>query len=138
MTCFEIEKYKIAVTVSEEELLTSRVTIDDILERTPKGWGYLQELKHYAVRSTKYEWPGCAFSMEIKLLPQNEIMLVFSETVKDFVNGLKTSQKIADHGSILLRELIKRIDAEDEDGARKIIKEFENSVREVKEEDINS
>jgi len=36
------------------------------------------------------------------------------------------------HGSILLRELIKRIEESDEDKAREIIREFEKNVREVK------
>ena len=128
----EIEKYKVAVQVDGDELIKNDVTVDDILERTQKGFEYLRTLKESVIEYTGYEWPGCAYSMEMKLIPNNGIVLIFSETVKDFVNGLKNSQKIADHGSILLRELIKRIEAENEDGARKIIKDFEASIREVK------
>lgn len=131
MNFFEIEKYKVAVRISESELDECSVTIDDILERSPKGWEYIRMLKDCAIRSTKYEWPGCAFSMEIKVMPEMGMVVIFSETIKDFVKGLKASQKIADHGSILIRELINRIDSEDEDGARKIIRDFESNVKNI-------
>ena len=131
MNYYEIERYKVAVSVSGSELSEAGISIDDILERTIRGWEYLRELKACAIQSTDYEWPGCAYSTEMKVMPENGIVIIFSETVEDFVNGLKNSQKIADHGSILLRELIKRIETTDEEGARVIIRDFEKSIREV-------
>lgn len=128
----EIEKYKVAVSVSDNELVASQLTVDDLLERNSKGWDFLRKLKAGAIEFTGYEWPGCAYSMEMKVVPQKGIIVIFSETVADFVLGLKNSQKIADHGSILLRELIKRIEAADEDGARQIIRDFEKSIQEVR------
>lgn len=127
----ELEKYKVAVSISDSELISNNISLDDIMERNEKGWSFLRETKIAAVNHTGREWPGCAFSMEMKVMPNKGIIIVFSEMVADFVNGLKNSQKIADHGSILLRELIKRIEAEDEEGARKIIRDFEQSVRTV-------
>lgn len=127
----EIEKYKVAVSVSDIELLNSQITIDDIMERSPKGWQYLRQLKQSAIDYTGYEWPECAFSMEMKVIPDQGILIIFSETISDFVLGLKNSQKIADHGYILLRELIKKIESSDEETARQIIRDFERSVREV-------
>lgn len=131
MESFEIEKYKVSVKVSDEEVSEFGITIDDILERSPKGWEYLRKLKEYAVSTTKYQWPGCGYSSEMKIIPGG-IVITFSETVSDYLKGLKNSQKIADHGSILLRELIKRIEEVSEDEARKIIRDFEQSIREVR------
>lgn len=131
MKCFEVEKYKVAVNVSDDELISSGVSIDDIMERKPDGWEYLRKLKELAVKSTQYEWPGCGYTMEMKVIPNEGIIIIFSETVTDFVNGLKNSQKIADHGSILLRELIKKIESANEEDARQIIRDFEASMRNV-------
>lgn len=70
----EIEKYKVAVSVSDNELVASQLTVDDLLERNSKGWDFLRKLKAGAIEFTGYEWPGCAYSMEMKVVPQKGIL----------------------------------------------------------------
>ena len=132
MNFHEIEKYKVSVNITKEDLAASDIQIDDILERSGSGWEYLRQIRKSAVEFTGYEWPGCAFSMEMRVCTDGGVIVIFSETIADFIKGLKNSQIIADHGSILLRELIKRIEEADDASARRIIRDFEQSVRDVR------
>lgn len=131
MDSFEVQKYKVAVKVSNKDLVKAGVSLDDILERNPKAWEYLHSLREFAKKTTDYEWPNCGYTMEINVLPNEGVIITFAETIEDFVKGLKNSQKIADHGSILLRELIAKIEGSNEENARQIIKEFEKNMRET-------
>ena len=132
MQFHEIEKYKVAVKLDDFDLQQNNITIDDVLERSPEGMHFLKSLKESAIKYTDYEWPQCAFSMSMDILAGNVLVITFSETVSDFIYGLKNSQKIADHGYILLRELINQIEKADEKHAREIIRKFEQNVRDVR------
>lgn len=128
MKYIETEKYKITCVLEASELFSYGITFDEIVSRTPKAWMFISELKEKAKSVTDYEWPGCAYSMQIEARDNGAVALTFSETISDFVYNLRQSQSLAgaDCGLDLI---INEIEQSDEDRARKIIHDFEESVK---------
>lgn len=128
----EIEKYKVNCIIDEIELSAEGICFEDIVERTPAGWIYLRELRRKSIEYTDYEWPGCAYSMQINVISENLYSLTFSETIDDFLFGLKQSLSIT--GSDALSLFINKVEAANETEARKLIRSFEANVRDTNDQ----
>lgn len=128
MKFFELEPYKATCIVEQKDLDAYGITADDIFERTSSGYAFIHEVKKLTVKSTKREWPGCAFSMQISAYQNGDIALTFSETVEDFIHNLKQSRSLAGGEQNMLDKLIQELEARDEEGARTLIREFEKNV----------
>lgn len=128
----ERQLYQVSCYVDRRDMKSFGVTLEDFLNRTPLAQMMIGKARELAKESTDYEWPGCGFSMEIKIYPEM-IELVFSERLEDFVFNLEQSRAaLPENQAKELQRVITTIKmAEDEMEARKIIRDFENSVKNV-------
>lgn len=129
MKFIEIEKYKVKCILEQSEMFAYGVTLDDILSRRQGTFEFMRLIKQEVLKATDYNWPGCAFSSQIEVCDNEELAITFSETIDDFVYNLKQTMIIDDNASGVIKELVDRIEASDEETARAIIKKFEENVR---------
>lgn len=115
--------------MDDDELLQVGISFDDIVERTPAGWNYLRKLRNEVNAYTDYEWPQCAYSMQIDVINEGIYALTFSETIEDFLYELKQSLNIT--GSEVLHDFIKQVENADEAKARNLIRNFEKNIRDI-------
>lgn len=129
MKFVEIEKYKVKCVLEETEMFAYGATLDDILSRKTGTFEFMRLIKQEVVNSTDYNWPGCAFSSEIRVGKNGSLEITFSETIADFVYNLKQTMIIDENSGKVVKELIDRIEMSDERTARDIIRKFEENVR---------
>lgn len=129
MRFIEIEKYKVKCILEESEMFAYGATLDDILSRRPGTFEFMRLIKNEVLKSTDYNWPGCAFSSEIEVGDNGSLEITFSETIADFVYNLKQTMIIDESSSEFINELVSVIEQSDEDVAREIIRKFEKNVR---------
>ena len=83
----------------------------------------------FSKASMDYEWPHCAFSTEMKFYPE-DIVLVFSERVDDYLYSLRQSAAALDEEQAQgLMSLIQAISLAEEEEGREMIRRFEENVR---------
>lgn len=128
----EKQLYQVSCYIDRRDMKAYGVTVEDFMNRTPLAHMMIAKARELAKESTDYEWPGCAFSMEIKFYPEL-IELVFSERIEDFLFNMEQSlAALANPQARELQRVITMIQmAEDEADARKIIRDFEESVKNV-------
>lgn len=129
MKFIEIEKYKVKCILEESEMFAYGATLDDILSRRPGTFEFMRLIKNEVLKSTDYNWPGCAFSSEIEVGENGSLEITFSETIADFVYNLKQTMIIDESSSEFINELVSVIEQSDEATAREIIRKFEENVR---------
>ena len=130
MEFYEVGQYKATCTLSQDDLIANGITADDIFERTLQGRQFIRKARELTVKSTKKEWPGCAFSMQISAYKNGGIALTFSETVEDFVYNLKQSRDMVG-GNKMLDDLIGALESRSEEEARVLIRQFEKNISEL-------
>ncbi|MBR1866015.1 MAG: hypothetical protein IJ801_05865 [Lachnospiraceae bacterium] len=131
MHIVEEDRYKVACHVDRGDLRLHGITMDDLINRTPLGRMFIQRAAELSKDSTEYEWPGCGFSMQMDFY-SDDIVLVFSERIEDFVYNLQqTAHTLSAGQAEQLNGLLLRIAMAEEDEARQIIRSFENHVRTV-------
>ena len=134
MKFFEIEKYKVKCILEESEMFAYGATLDDILSRKPGTFEFMRLIKQEVIKATDYNWPGCAFSSQIEVEEDGSLAITFSETIDDFVYNLKQTMIIDDSAADVIKVLVERIEASDEETARGIIRAFEeNTARALKD-----
>ena len=134
MKFFEIEKYKVKCILEESEMFAYGATLDDILLRKPGTFEFMRLIKQEVIKATDYNWPGCAFSSQIEVEEDGSLAITFSETIDDFVYNLKQTMIIDDSAADVIKVLVERIEASDEETARGIIRAFEeNTARALKD-----
>ena len=128
MKFFEIEKYKVKCILEESEMFAYGATLDDILSRKPGTFEFMRLIKQEVIKATDYNWPGCAFSSQIEVEEDGSLAITFSETIDDFVYNLKQTMIIDDSAADVIKVLVERIEASDEETARGIIRAFEENT----------
>lgn len=128
----EKRKYQVSCIIDRSDMKQYGVMPDDFINRTPLADMLIKKARKLAKESTDYEWPGCGFSMEIKFYT-NQIELVFSERIEDFLYNLEQSLLALpkEQGQGLQRVITRIRLAEDESIARKIISDFEQSIQNI-------
>lgn len=128
----EGQLYQVSCFVDRRDMKAYGVTPEDFVNRTPLVYMLISKARQLAKESTEYEWPGCAFSMEIKFYSE-VIELVFSERIEDFVYNLEQSKAaLPVEQSKELQRVINMIQmAENEAEARRIIRDFEENVKNI-------
>lgn len=132
MHIVEEAEYKVACHVDRKDLRLHGITVEDVLNRTPLGRMFIKKAAELAKESTDYSWPGCGFSMQMDFYT-DDFVLIFSERIDDFLYNLRQS------ALALPKEQAKELErimnmirlAEDEEEARQIIRNFEESIREM-------
>ena len=128
MKFIEIEKYKVKCILEESEMFAYGATLDDILSRKPGTFEFMRLIKQEVIKATDYNWPGCAFSSQIEVEEDGSLAITFSETIDDFVYNLKQTMIIDDSAADVIKVLVERIEASDEETARGIIRAFEENT----------
>lgn len=129
----KIEELKVECIAKESDLSLFGITMDDLLERSEKGFHFLRKIKELAGINQKMEWTNIAYSLQMKVISESEIRIIFSETIQDYVDNLKQSLPLADESmQPLLKQFIDRLENEEEETARKMISQFEKNVRDVR------
>lgn len=128
----ERELYQVSCFIDRRDMRQYGVTADDFVNRTPLAAMMISKARQLAKESTDYQWPDCAFSMEIKFY-SNMIELVFSERIEDFIFNLEQTKAALpkEQADELLRVITMIRMAEDEETARNIIRNFESSVKNI-------
>lgn len=130
MHIVEEERYKVSCHIDRRDLKAHGITADDIINRTPLGQMFIKKAAQLSKESTNYEWPGCAFSMQIDMYT-NDFVLVFSERVDDYIYNLRQSAAaLPKEQADMLEKMIVMIGMAEEEDAREIIRNFEQNVRE--------
>lgn len=129
MHIVEEKQYKISCHVDRRDLRQHGITADDLINRTPLGYLFIKKAGEISKASTDYEWPGCGLSMQMDFF-QEDIVLIFSERIEDFVYNLRqTAAALSKEQAEFFDKLIGMITTAPEEEARKIIRSFEQNVK---------
>jgi len=129
MHIVEEDKYKVSCHVDRKDLRQHGITADDLINRTPLGRMFIKKAGEISKASTGYEWPGCGLSMQIDFYP-DDIVLVFSEKIEDFVYNLQQSARaLPKEQAEFFDKMVLMIIMAEEEEAREIIRNFEQNVR---------
>lgn len=130
MHIVEEDKYKVACHVDRKDLKQHGITMDDLINRTPLGYMFIRKAGEISKASTGYEWPGCGMSMQMDFY-QDDIVLIFSERIEDFVYNLQQSAAALPKGQAdFFDKMILMITMAEEEEAREMIRNFEQNVKE--------
>ncbi len=130
MHIVEEDTYKVSCHIDRRDLKAHGITADDIINRTPLGRLFIKKAAELAKESTEYEWPGCAYSMQIDMYA-DDFVLVFSERIDDYIYNLRQSMlALPKEQACLLDKMIVMVSMAEEEEAREIIRKFEANVRE--------
>ena len=131
MHIVEEDLYKVSCRIDRLDLRQHGITLDDLMNRSPLGLMFLKKASELAKESTGYEWPGCAFSMQMDIY-NNEVVVIFSERIDDYLYNLRTSVAALDKEQAdNMMKMIAFISMADEDEARDMIRRFETNVKEA-------
>lgn len=127
----EVERYKVACHVSRKDLRLHGIMVEDLVNRTPLGRMFIGKASELSKDSTEYDWPGCAFSMQMEFYP-DDIILIFSERIDDYIYNLRqTEMTLPQEQAEEFGKMISLISMSEEEEARRIIRNFEKNVREI-------
>lgn len=133
MHIVEMDLYKVSCTVDRADLRQHGVTLDDLMNRTPLGRMFIKKASELSKESTDYEWPGCAYSMQMDIY-NNNVVLVFSERIDDYLYNLRSSTAaLPKEQAAAMDKMIAFISMAEEDEARDMIRRFEENVKEIGE-----
>lgn len=124
---------KVTCIADEDDFAFFGITFDDLFERTQNGFRFLKKVKELAGQSQDVTWTNVAYTLQITMLPQNQVSLTFSERIDDYIENLKQSMVIAEgETKSVLAEFIEALEAADEESARIMVSHFEKNIRETK------
>ncbi|MBQ8085640.1 MAG: adaptor protein MecA [Lachnospiraceae bacterium] len=130
MHIVEEDLYKVSCRIDRLDLRQHGITLDDLMNRTPLGRMFIKKAAEIAKASTEYEWPGCAYSMQMDIY-NNDVVMVFSERIDDYLYNLRTSvAALPKEQADQLEKMIAFISMAEEEEAREIIQRFERNIRE--------
>lgn len=131
MHIVEEDTYKVACHVDRRDFRDHGITMEDLINRTPLGRIFIKKAAELSKKSTDYEWPGCASSMQMDIYP-DEIVLLFSERIDDYIYNLQQSMNaLSKEQAAQLDKMIVMISMEEEEEARMIIRNFEQNIRDL-------
>lgn len=125
---------KVTCIANEDDFALFGITFDDLLERTQNGYYFLDKIKALAGQKQGIKWTNVAYTLQISMLPSQEVSLTFSEEIEDYIDNLKKSMGLAEgETKNVLKEFIHALETEDEESARTMVSHFENNIRKTKE-----
>ena len=131
MHIVEEDLYKVSCRIDKIDLRQHGITLDDLMNRSPLGQMFLKKAAELAKESTGYDWPGCAFSMQMDIY-NNEVVVIFSERIDDYLYNLRTAVAALDKEQAdNMMKMIAFISMAEEDEARDMIRRFETNVKEA-------
>lgn len=123
---------KVECIVSQEDFTFFGVTFDDVLDRTEAGMYFLKKLKELCAMTQKIEWTNVAYTLNITMLANGSVSFEFSESISDYVKGLKNTLVMADEETKpSLEEFISTLEQLDEESGRNLVAHFEQSIKSV-------
>lgn len=126
----KISALKVRCIVSPDDFEFFGVTLDDVLERTPAGFGFLKRVKNLCAMTQHVTWTNIAYTLNIGILPDKRVSLEFSECLEDYVAGLKNSLPLADEQTKgPLTDFITALENSDEETGRVMVAKFERNIR---------
>jgi hypothetical protein len=121
---------KVECIASQDDFEFFGVTLDDVLDRTPAGFGFLKRLKELCAMTQNVKWTNVAYTLNIAMLNDDRVSFEFSECIEDYIIGLKNSLIMADEKTKApLQDFIDTLENTDEDEARLLISKFEKNIR---------
>lgn len=131
MHIVEEDLYKVSCRIDRLDLRQHGITLDDLMNRSPLGKMFLKKAAELAKKSTAYDWPGCAYSMQMDIY-NNDVVVIFSERIDDYLYNLRTSASaLPKEQADSMMKMIAFISMAEEDEAREMIRRFEENVREA-------
>lgn len=128
----KIEEYKVACIAEPEDFELFGITIEDILNRTQDGFHFLHKIKELAGVNQKIDWTNTAHTLQINMLSEGRVLIVFSETIADYLVSLRQSMKMmSEENKMAMQQLIDALENAEPDTARKMIRLFEQNIRNV-------
>lgn len=129
----ETDQYKVVCYVDRKDMREHGIQLGDLVNRTPLGRMFITKVSKLCKESTSYEWPDCAYSMQIDVYPDS-IGLVFSERIDDYLYNLRQSMAaLPKEQAQQLDKMIVMISMAEEEEAREMIRKFEHNVRNLGE-----
>ncbi len=129
MHIVEEDLYKVSCRIDRQDMKQHGIALDDLVNRTPLGRIFLKKAAELSKESTGYEWPGCAYSMQMDIY-DSEVVVVFSERIDDYLYNLRTSTAaLSKEQAVQMEKMIAFISMAEEDEARDMIRRFEENVR---------
>lgn len=126
----EEDRYRVACHLDRRDLKLHGITMDDLINRTPLGYMFMQKAGQLAREGTDYAWPGCGMTMQMDIF-EKEVVLYFSERIEDYLYNLQqTAYALDGEQAEGIEQMIQLIrEQTDEKKAREIIRNFEGNVR---------
>ena len=125
--------YKVACYIDRRDMREHGISLEDIVNRTPLGRMLIQKASKLSKESTGYEWPGCAFSMQIHVY-QKYVELIFSERIDDYLYNLRQSMAaLPKEQAAQLDKMTVAVAMAEEEEAREMIRKFEINVKNIGE-----
>jgi hypothetical protein len=126
----KISDLKVECIAAKDDFEFFGVTIDDVLERTPAGFGFLKRLKELCAMTQNVTWTNVAYTLDIAFLSDGRVSFEFSECIDDYIAGLKHSLAMADEKTKgPLEEFITVLENADEEAGRQMVAKFEKNIR---------
>lgn len=130
------DSLKVECVATEKDFEFFGITFDDLLDRTEGGFRFLKKAKELAGTNQAVEWTGTAYTLQIGMMSDGSVSLVFSEMISDYIQNLKHSMAMADADTMEpLKEFIETLEKSDEKSARALVARFEKNIRTEKEKD---
>lgn len=126
----KLGELKVSCVASREDMEFFGVALDDILDRTQQGFHFIKKVKELAGANQKVEWTNVAYTLQISLLEDDKLSLIFSEQIQDYIDSLKHSMVMADKETMgPLKEFIAALETAKEEDARRLVAHFEKNVK---------
>ncbi len=123
---------KVTCIAEQDDMELFGVTLDDILDRTERGFHFIKKVKELAGTTQKITWTNVAYTLQISLLEDGKLSLTYSEQIPDYIESLKHSMVMADEATMEpLKEFIAALSESDEESARKLVARFEKNVKQI-------
>ncbi len=121
---------KVECIASQDDFEFFGVSMDDVFDRTPKGFNFLKRLKELCAMTQKVEWTNVAYTLNIAMLSDGRVSFEFSECLEDYIASLKNSVIAADEKTRgPMEEFIAALENSDEESGRRMVAKFENNIR---------
>jgi len=121
---------KVECIATQEDFDFFGVTLDDVLNRTKAGMYFLKKMKELCAMTQKVVWTNTAYTLNITMLPDDNVSFEFSECIEDYVISLKHSLAMADAETRgPLEEFIKALEEADEEEGRRLVAHFEKNIK---------
>jgi hypothetical protein len=121
---------KVECIASQDDFEFFGVTLDDVLDRTPAGFGFLKRLKELCAMTQNVKWTNVAYTLNIAMLKDDRVSFEFSECLEDYITGLKNSLVMADEETKgPLKDFIAALEQADEESGRLMVARFERNIR---------